>query len=146
MPLPRGQKKERLMLTQARRGLSNTTPFSRGRRLLRSGGPNYVNLLVHRVHLYSIADDQETKALSNKRTTAGCSSSSTGGSVAKLLRQNIPCLPARKYEMLVCRYTTRCGARDAGIQEMQSSGSSPSMQREEQQGMLGYEETTGACR
>jgi hypothetical protein len=57
MPLPRGQKKERLMLTQARRGLSNTTPFSRGRRLLRSGGPNYVNLLVHRVHLYSIADD-----------------------------------------------------------------------------------------
>jgi hypothetical protein len=35
----------------------------------------------------SIASDQETKALSNKRTTAGCSCSSTDGSVAKPLQQ-----------------------------------------------------------
>jgi hypothetical protein len=34
----------------------------------------------------SVADDQETKALSNKRTIAGCSCSSTGGSVIKPLR------------------------------------------------------------
>jgi hypothetical protein len=34
----------------------------------------------------SIASDQETKALSNKRTTLGCSCSSTGGSVIKPLR------------------------------------------------------------
>jgi hypothetical protein len=32
--------------------LSNTTQFSRGRMVLRSGGPNHVNLGVHRVHLY----------------------------------------------------------------------------------------------
>jgi hypothetical protein len=31
-------------------GLSNITQFSRGRRVLRSGGPNHVNLYVHRVH------------------------------------------------------------------------------------------------
>jgi hypothetical protein len=29
----------------------NTTQFSRGRRVLRSGGPNYINHRVHRVHL-----------------------------------------------------------------------------------------------
>jgi hypothetical protein len=29
----------------------NTTQFSRGRRVLRSGGPNHVNLRVHCVHL-----------------------------------------------------------------------------------------------
>jgi hypothetical protein len=34
----------------------------------------------------SIASGQGTKALSNKRTTAGCSCSSTGGSVTKPLR------------------------------------------------------------
>jgi hypothetical protein len=34
----------------------------------------------------SIASDQETKALSNKRTTVGCSCSSIGGSVVKPLR------------------------------------------------------------
>jgi hypothetical protein len=34
----------------------------------------------------SIASDQETKAPSNKRTTAGCSCSGTGGSVVKPLR------------------------------------------------------------
>jgi hypothetical protein len=34
----------------------------------------------------SIANDQETKALLNKRTTADCSYSGTGGSVIKPLR------------------------------------------------------------
>jgi hypothetical protein len=34
----------------------------------------------------SIADDQETKALSNKRTTTGCSGSNTSGSIAKPLQ------------------------------------------------------------
>jgi hypothetical protein len=47
-PLPRGQKKKRL-----RQGWleHNTTQFSRGRRVLRSGGPNHVNHCVPRVHL-----------------------------------------------------------------------------------------------
>jgi hypothetical protein len=31
-------------------GLSNTTQFFRGRRVLRSGDPNNINLCVHRVH------------------------------------------------------------------------------------------------
>jgi hypothetical protein len=34
----------------------------------------------------SIADDQETNVLSNKRTTPGCSCSSTGGSIVKPLQ------------------------------------------------------------
>jgi hypothetical protein len=47
-PLPRGRKKE--SLTQGRLE-HNTTQFSRGRRVLRSGGSNHVNHRVHRVHL-----------------------------------------------------------------------------------------------
>jgi hypothetical protein len=34
----------------------------------------------------SIGDNQENKVISNKRTTAGCFGSSTGGSVTKLLQ------------------------------------------------------------
>jgi hypothetical protein len=41
----------------------------------------------------SIANDQETKALSKKRTTVGCSCGSTGGSVIKLLRRS-PAAPS----------------------------------------------------
>jgi hypothetical protein len=37
--------------SQPHTGLSNTTQFFRGRRVLRSGGPNHVNLGVHCVHL-----------------------------------------------------------------------------------------------
>jgi hypothetical protein len=33
-----------------RADLSNTTQFSCERRVLRSGGPNHVNLHVHRIH------------------------------------------------------------------------------------------------
>jgi hypothetical protein len=35
---------------QAHTGLSNTTQFSRGCRILRSGDPNHINLHVHHVH------------------------------------------------------------------------------------------------
>jgi hypothetical protein len=42
-----GQKKETLRLGRLEH---NTTQFSRGRRVLRSGGPNHVNHCVHRVH------------------------------------------------------------------------------------------------
>jgi hypothetical protein len=42
------QKKERL---RQDRFEHNTTRFSRGRRVLRSGGPNHINHHVHRVHL-----------------------------------------------------------------------------------------------
>jgi hypothetical protein len=48
VPLPKGQKKERLRQGRIEH---NTTQFSHGRRVLRSGGPNHVNHHVHRVHL-----------------------------------------------------------------------------------------------
>jgi hypothetical protein len=48
MPLPKGQKKERLRQDRLEH---NTTQFSRGRRVLRSGNPNHVNHRVHHVHL-----------------------------------------------------------------------------------------------
>jgi hypothetical protein len=41
-------KKERLRLGRLEH---NTTQFSRRRRILRSAGPNHVNLRVHRIHL-----------------------------------------------------------------------------------------------
>jgi hypothetical protein len=63
--------------------LSNTTQFFCGRRVLRSSGPNHINLCPSRS---SIASNQETKISSSKRTTAGCSCSGTGGSVVKPLR------------------------------------------------------------
>jgi hypothetical protein len=43
-----GQKKKRL---RQGRFEHNTTQFSRGRRVLRSGGPNHINYRVHCVHL-----------------------------------------------------------------------------------------------
>jgi hypothetical protein len=47
-PLPRGRKKEKVR--QGR--LEHNTPrFSRGRRVLRSDGPNHVNHCVHHVHI-----------------------------------------------------------------------------------------------
>jgi hypothetical protein len=45
-PLLRGGQKGRLRNT----GLSNTTQFFRGRRVLCSGAPNHINLYVHYVH------------------------------------------------------------------------------------------------
>jgi hypothetical protein len=47
-PLLRGRRKKRLRQGRLE---YNTTQFSRGRRVLRSGDPNHVNLRVHRVHL-----------------------------------------------------------------------------------------------
>jgi hypothetical protein len=44
----RGRKKERLRIGRLEH---DTTQVSRGRRVLRSGGPNHVNHRVHRVHL-----------------------------------------------------------------------------------------------
>jgi hypothetical protein len=65
-------------------GLSkNTTQFSRGRRVLRSSGPNHVNHRVHHVH--SGRTTKEAKGLPRKRTTAGRSGSGSGGSVVKPL-------------------------------------------------------------
>jgi hypothetical protein len=48
MALPRGQKKERLRQGRLEQ---KTTQFSRGYRVLRSGGSNHINLHVHRVHI-----------------------------------------------------------------------------------------------
>jgi hypothetical protein len=48
MPLPKDRKKERLRQDMVEH---NTTQFSRGRRVLGSGGPNHVNHRVHHVHL-----------------------------------------------------------------------------------------------
>jgi hypothetical protein len=48
MPLPRGQKKERLRQSRLEH---NTTQFSHGRRVLRSGDPNHINHHVYHVHL-----------------------------------------------------------------------------------------------
>jgi hypothetical protein len=47
-PLPKGHKKKRLRLGRLEH---NTTQFSHGRRVLRSGSPNHVN---HRVHLVNL--------------------------------------------------------------------------------------------
>jgi hypothetical protein len=46
-PLPRDQKKERLRQGRLEH---NTTQFSRGCRVLRSGGPNNINHRVHHAH------------------------------------------------------------------------------------------------
>jgi hypothetical protein len=67
-------------------GLSkNTTQFSRGHRVLRSGGLNHVNHHVHHVHPERTT--KEAKGLPRKRTTAGRSGSGSGGNVVKPLRQ-----------------------------------------------------------
>jgi hypothetical protein len=47
-PLPRGRRKKRLRQGRLEH---NTIQFSHGRRVLRSGGLNHVNLHVHCVHL-----------------------------------------------------------------------------------------------
>jgi hypothetical protein len=57
MPLPKGRKKERLRQDRLEH---NTTQFSRGRRVLHSGGPNHVNHRVHHIHLELTTKRQKT--------------------------------------------------------------------------------------
>jgi hypothetical protein len=58
-----------------------------------------------------MASNQEIKAPSNKRTTTGCSCSSTGGSVVKPLRQ----LP---YVTLPLSHYSVCFGRKSNVMEM----------------------------
>jgi hypothetical protein len=76
-----GQARAKLMLEQH---TIIQLPFSRGRRVLRSGGSSHLNLSSPPCS--PIANIRETYTLSNKRTTTGCSCSSVGGSVVKPLR------------------------------------------------------------
>jgi hypothetical protein len=82
-PLHKGRKKKRLRQVRFEH---NTTQFSRGRRVLRSGDPNYVNHRVHRVHLELTTN--RLKVFPTKKTTADGSRSDSAGSVVKLLRQS----------------------------------------------------------
>jgi hypothetical protein len=67
--------------------LSNTTLFSNGRKVLCSGGLNHVHHCVHHVH--PELTTRRPKPSPNKRTTAGCSCSRSGGNVVKPLRHSI---------------------------------------------------------
>jgi subtilisin family serine protease len=69
----------------------------------------------------SLANDQETKTISNKRTTMGCSCCSTGGSVVKTLRLALHASPIYISNLSFLLSGIVIGVIDSGISPSHNS-------------------------